>query len=381
MSRTVLKASPVYTQDPKCMTYWCNKLGIQAKDTKTQRNCLVNYICDTLLEPLAPYYLVKNALGDVRHSPRETHIFARLDDPEHQHKFDQAPTDWSEYERLDICCYAVTVIIRIMRNTRLTTGQGHRSGALLPKWPQWTGLKEEVLMACRFLTMINLHLQGTGILSPKAKPSTRFDKAQRQWQGFHDKEDFAPHMHRIVTEAQQKVVLPRKSTNSATDAELDDDNDHKTEDGGTDGRPALKRKAQESELRELPHHKRRSSLPTSHSLPTPELTESAADHNELPVEPSIAATSPLVKAEEETELGSEQLAVEQQNDTTCERLSELRKGNSRLEIEVEEALRQESEVDLRAELARKAELEKTLAEVKKRTAIKNGLKKEMIEID
>ncbi|KAK3621515.1 hypothetical protein LTR56_022756 [Elasticomyces elasticus] len=206
--------------DQKTLHYWCDKLRIEAITKSVRHNAFRDYICNALLGKLAPYYLVRNTLRDLRPVPSESRVFKRLTDLDHKDKFTGEPIDWSQYDRLDISCFAVHTILTTIRTEAALAGEDGHSLDAIPKLPPGLDYKEEVSLAYRLLSMMNAFMKGRAILSPHAVPSTRYDQAMREWLAFDEKEGFGRHLDRIVGEARQKhgVAGERKSS-ASIDAE------------------------------------------------------------------------------------------------------------------------------------------------------------------
>ncbi|KAK3627629.1 hypothetical protein LTR22_022675 [Elasticomyces elasticus] len=77
----------------------------------------------------------------------------QLADPDHNGKFTSKPIDWSQYDRLDILCFAVhTILTTIRTEAALAEEDGHSLDAI-PELPPGLDYKDEVSLAYRLLSV------------------------------------------------------------------------------------------------------------------------------------------------------------------------------------------------------------------------------------
>ncbi|KAK3654691.1 hypothetical protein LTR56_003964 [Elasticomyces elasticus] len=303
--------------DQKTLHYWCDKLCIKADTKSARHNALRDYICNALLGKLAPYYLVRNALGDVRPVPSDSRVQARLTDINHKDKFTWEPIDWSGCDRLDISCFAVHTILTTIQDEPALARKTGSSMDTVPKLPRGMSFEEEVSMAYRFLSMINVFMKGRAILSPHAVPSTRYDQAMREWLAFEEKEGFAKHLDRIVAEARQKAG--GRTSRDSVDTEADGDEGQVDDDGEDyaitwDAHDLEEKEQEEQEGLEEP------SQTHSSSRATPAVRASVA-RSTTPSGFTSGGDGPLIKLDVDTEQVSEELVVKQESSTTKRKAS------------------------------------------------------------
>ncbi|KAK5733985.1 hypothetical protein LTR17_009256 [Elasticomyces elasticus] len=308
--------------DQKTLHYWCDKLRIKADTKSARHNALRDYICNALLGKLAPYYLIRNALGDVRPVPSESRVQERLTNEYHKDKFTWQPIDWSEYDRLDIWCFAVHTILTTIQDEPASAQKNGSSMDTVPKLPRGLSLEEEVSLAYRFLSMINVFMKGRAILSPHAVPSTRYDQPMRKWLAFDEKEGFGRHLDRIVGEARRKLGVPGERTSSASiDAEpgveegqADAEDEENAIRWEADDLEAGEELEEQEELEEKEEREEPSQTQRKHQA-TPAARAFIAS-TRTPSEVMSPSDGPLIKLDVDTDQVSEEVVVKQKNNTT-----------------------------------------------------------------
>ncbi|KAK4901204.1 hypothetical protein LTR27_001761 [Elasticomyces elasticus] len=302
--------------------YWCDKLRVEATTKSVRHNAFRDYICNALLGKLAPYYLVRNTLGDLRPVHSESRVFKRLTDLYHKDKFTREPIDWSQYDRLDISCFAVHTILTTIRTEAALVEEDGHSLDVIPKLPPGLDFKEEVSLAYRLLSTINAFMKGRAILSPHAVPSTRYDQACREWVAFDEKEGFGEHLNRIVIEARQKVgVSGGRTSSDSVDAEPGVDERQADDD---DERIAIRRQAdgleeeeeEQEEHAELEEHEEPSQIQRIRRA-TP-AARASITRSRTPIQFMSPDDSPLIKLEVGT---VEDVMMKQENKTTKRKAS------------------------------------------------------------
>ncbi|KAK3627630.1 hypothetical protein LTR22_022676, partial [Elasticomyces elasticus] len=123
----------------------CDKLRIKAGTKSARHNALRDYICNALLGKLAPYYRVRNAQRPP--SPVRVSHPERLTDMIHNDKFTWRPIDWSEYDRLDIWCFAVHTILTTIQDEPALAQKNDSSMDTVSELPRGLSFEEEVSLA------------------------------------------------------------------------------------------------------------------------------------------------------------------------------------------------------------------------------------------
>ncbi|KAK5738136.1 hypothetical protein LTR17_006165 [Elasticomyces elasticus] len=216
-------------EDKRNLAFWYKKLDITPPDHGKKGTCLVDYICKAMLDDLAPYYIVREAINDLLYVPKIAQIQACVASPYFKAKFMRQPIVWSEFDRLDVYCLAVLRVLANLKKARTLAAEFDCPVKSLPKFPKYEKREESIELAHLFLGLINKQMTGKRRLGPRAVDKRWYRMLQAAKGKFAAENDFDGHLKRIKEETQLKIahkmaVPPDDDEGSAFDEDEDDEN-------------------------------------------------------------------------------------------------------------------------------------------------------------
>ncbi|KAK5723296.1 hypothetical protein LTR15_004993 [Elasticomyces elasticus] len=234
-------------KDRLAMLYWCDKLQISIGAGNTaRRNAIAEYTSRIFPHALAPYYIVKEAVGHTDYTPSITAIHARLEGEASINKYSDETLDWAQLDYVDVYSLAVQrVRFCLQRAASLAEELGIDLQAV-PKMPPGLDSKQQVGIANGYIAMVNHMFRAQSSFGPTSKTGyhKKFSGAKQE---LLKDAGFAQHFQRIVDEGKQKAAGPaiiREDASGVANAEHGGDaheQDHDVEE--EERRTSRKRKA------------------------------------------------------------------------------------------------------------------------------------------